>query len=145
MTIHKNKFIRGIWCEDKDRNFINAPSGNDISYPENAVVACQCHPLWINIDFYRLKDYDGVHTYRREDRSFTKCVSINGWKEDTILAMVNSGDYTLNEALTIFAYACNRCQNALAYKYLDGTAGYAEYSDEWVNDGHKCDFCKDMR
>jgi hypothetical protein len=45
--------------------------------------------------------------------------------------MANSGDYTLAEAMALYASCCERCMNVLAYKYLDGKDGYAEYSDEW--------------
>lgn len=74
----------------------------------------------------------------------TSNVNIGGGNEDVILAMANSGDYTLSEALVIYASACERCANALAYKYLNGKDGYEEMSDEWKKCGTVCDFCRDM-
>lgn len=61
--------------------------------------------------------------------------------EKYIVAMVNSGDYTLSEAIIIYATACERCQNALDYKYSGGTEGYPEDSDEYRNCNTSCDFC----
>lgn len=68
--------------------------------------------------------------------------SIGGGNQDVILAMVNSGDYTLNEALVVFAFSCERCMNVLAFKYLNGKDGYEEYSDEWKKCNTVCDFCR---
>jgi hypothetical protein len=49
----------------------------------------------------------------------------SGWSESLALAIANSGDYTLSEAIIISANSCERCMNALAHKYgLDW--GYPE-------------------
>ena len=61
---------------------------------------------------------------------------------DCIVAMVNSGDYTLEQAIWIYANSCERCMNALEFKYLNGKSGYAEYSEEWKKCNTECDFCK---
>ena len=61
--------------------------------------------------------------------------------EELILAMTNSGDYTLEEALAVYANACERCMNVLWYKYTDGKEGYAEYSEKWKKANTFCDFC----
>lgn len=63
---------------------------------------------------------------------------------DVILAMVNSGDYTFNEAVIAYTTACERCMNVLAYKYLEGKDGYEEFSDEWMKADTVCEFCKDI-
>ena len=62
---------------------------------------------------------------------------------DCIVAMVNSGDYTLEQAIWIYANSCERCMNALCFKYLNGKEGYEEYSDEWIKCNTVCDFCKE--
>lgn len=62
---------------------------------------------------------------------------------DVIVAMVNSGDYTLEQAIWLCAESCERCMNVLAYKYLNGKDGYAEYSDEWHKCNTVCDFCEE--
>ena len=64
----------------------------------------------------------------------------SGWSEDLALAMTNSGDYTLSEAILVAAQACERCMNALADQYgLDW--GYPEFSDEWYKANTQCEFC----
>lgn len=65
--------------------------------------------------------------------------------EDVILAMANSGDYTLSEAIIVWASACERCMNVLTYKYLNGADGYEEFSEEWKKANTVCDFCKDIK
>lgn len=69
--------------------------------------------------------------------------SIGGGNEDVILAMANSGDFTLSEAIIVFANSCERCMNVLAYKYLDGKDGYPEFSEEWEKCNTVCDFCRE--
>lgn len=62
---------------------------------------------------------------------------------DVIVAMVNSGDYTLEQAIWICAKSCERCMNVLSDKYCHRD-GYAEFSDEWKKCNTVCDFCKDL-
>lgn len=62
---------------------------------------------------------------------------------DCIVAMVNSGDYTLEQAIWVYANSCERCMNALCFKYLNGKEGYEEYSNEWNKCNTVCDFCKE--
>ena len=62
--------------------------------------------------------------------------------QDCIVAMVNSGDFTLEQAIYVYANSCERCMNVLAYKYLDGKDGYEEYSEEWEKANTVCDFCR---
>ncbi len=73
-----------------------------------------------------------------------KVASFNStWNdEETILAMVNSGDYTLEEAIIVYATACERCMNVLVYKYTNGKEGYEEYSEEWKKCNTSCKFCE---
>lgn len=64
-----------------------------------------------------------------------------GWQQDLALAIANTKEYTLNEAIIIAATSCERCTNALAHKYgLDW--GYPEYGEEWQKCGTQCHFCK---
>ena len=96
----------------------------------------------------------GSKTYSIDDENFeddnelkalgsVKFMTSNcGWSEDLVLAMYNSKDYTLNQAIIISSTACERCLNALAHKY--GLSwGYAEYSNEWKETNTKCEFCKE--
>lgn len=83
----------------------------------------------------------------RSDRRFKHLIdfttNIGGGNENVILGMVNSGDYTLSSALRIYANACERCTNVLAYKYTNGKEGYAEYSEEWHKANTCCKFCEE--
>jgi hypothetical protein len=63
--------------------------------------------------------------------------------EKVVLAMANSGDYTLAEAILVYTTACERCLNVIVYKYTNGTDGYAEYSEEWEKARTSCEFCRD--
>lgn len=62
---------------------------------------------------------------------------------DVIVAMVDSGDYTLEQAIWICAKSCERCMNVLSDKYL-GRDGYAEFSEEWNRCNTVCLFCEDL-
>lgn len=75
-------------------------------------------------------------------RAFTFSTNFYGMS-DVIIAMVNSGDYTLEQAIWICANSCERCMNVLSDKYL-GRNGYAENSDEWNKCNTVCEFCKDI-
>lgn len=70
-------------------------------------------------------------------------VHIGGGNEEIILAMANSGDYTLSEAIAVYAQSCERCSNVLAWKYTNGQDGYPEYSEEWKKANTVCQFCED--
>ena len=64
----------------------------------------------------------------------------SSYSEDLVLAMANSGDYTLSQAILVAANACERCMNSLAEKYgLEW--GYPEYSVEWERSRTECEFC----
>jgi hypothetical protein len=74
-----------------------------------------------------------------------KVVSFHsGYSEGLALAIANSGDYTLSEAIIISAISCERCMNALAYKYgLDW--GYEEGREKWEKAGTSCQFCEKFK
>jgi hypothetical protein len=64
------------------------------------------------------------------------------FSEDLVLAMVKSGDYKLSEAIILASISCERCTNALRYKYgLDD--GYEEYSEEWKKANTSCTLCEE--
>jgi len=71
-----------------------------------------------------------------------KVVGFNSsYSPDLVMAIVKSGDYDYCEAQIIASQSCERCMNALAYKYgLDW--GYPEYSLNWYETGTECDFCE---
>ena len=41
--------------------------------------------------------------------------------------------------------SCERCCNVLAYKYLNGKDGYAEYGEEWKKANTECRYCKEVK
>ena len=136
MKIDKSKLPYGIWYEDEEGNII--PFGEGVEPPENVKSRHVCFPLEVREEvwFKESKRTDGRP-------NITWSTHIGGGNQDVILAMANSGDYTLSEAMALFASCCERCMNVLAYKYLDGKDGYAEYSDEWKDCNTECRYCKE--
>ena len=65
----------------------------------------------------------------------------SSYPQDLVLAMANSNDWDLSEAIIIAANSCERCMNALAEKY--GLKwGYKEFGEEWQKCNTSCEFCK---
>lgn len=90
--------------------------------------------------FPRLQDKWNIS----KGRTFRHCYDFNttyNGMSDVIVAMVNSGDYTLEQAIWVCATSCERCMNVLSDKYL-GRDGYAEFSDEWHKCNTVCQFCE---
>lgn len=144
MYIDKSKLKHGIWYEDENGKYI--PSTESVDAPADAVTCHVCFPLQIRTEHYRIKPHknpDGgvSRTYYGSDRFLTTSCHIGGGNEPVILAMANSGDFTLSEALAVYASACERCANVLAYKYTNGADGYPEFSDEWYKCGTICEYC----
>ena len=138
MNIDKSKLPCGIWYEDKDGNII--PDGERVEPPEEVEVVSKhvSFPLEVREEvwFKNCKRENG-----KPDITWSTC--IGSGNQDVILAMANSGDYTLVEAIALYASCCERCMNVLAYKYLNGKDGYAEYSDEWEKCNTVCRYCKE--
>lgn len=89
-------------------------------------------------------DYSELNDFKEKNFNsiFTNVVTIgHEHAQRCIVAMVNSGDYTLEQAIYVFGHCCERCMNVLLHKYLNGEDGYAEYSEEWQNTNTKCKFC----
>lgn len=137
MKIDKSKLKLGIWYEDEEGNRIQR---DDYCLVPNAY----CHvifPLEIQEKIYKT-DTEGH--YGGKDLVCTFSTHLSDYSGKLAVAMANSGDYILSEALAVLANCCERCHNVLINKYLpeDGE-GYAEYSSEWQKCGTFCDFCKD--
>jgi len=143
MNIDKTKLPNGIWYEDEDGNYI-PHDGVTVDAPPNAHTAHVCFPLEITERIYLIEDVYGHRGYKGEPMvSFN--THIGGGSVPTILGMVNSGDYTLAEALALYSSCCERCANVLAYKYTNGEDGYKEYSDEWHRCNTSCRYCEAER
>lgn len=138
MRINKDKLKLGIWYTDDNGNVIEQV-GNEIS-PKGARLAHVCFPLEITEKVYSVRE-DGGYGEKQHawDSNTTLCKSSGR----LAVAMVNSGDYDLEEALAVLAQACERCVNVLWDKYLPGEDGYAEHSEEWCKANTVCEFCKD--
>ena len=136
MIIDKEILNRHIWFEDNDGNiktFDYVPRTEEIAGMTRHVI----FPLEITEHISFVKE-DGT-----EGEEYNINCHIGSGNEDVIIAMVNSGDYTLSEALMLWSKCCERCMNVLAYKYLNGKDGYEEYSEEWLKCHTVCQFCKD--
>lgn len=137
MKIDKSKIPCGLWYEDVNGNII--PFNDELDPPKEAVTRHASFPLEI-----REQIWFKSKKKRKNDKPDMTCSTlIGGGNQDVILAMANSGDYTLAESMAIYASCCERCMNVLAYKYLNGKDGYAEYSDEWKLCITSCRYCKD--
>lgn len=139
MKIDKNKLPLGLWFEDDEGNIIPYDSDKVDYRPEGAVTKHISFPLEIREEVYVI---GSEHKDGKPDLTWS--THIGGGNQDVLLAMANSGDYTLAEAMALYASCCERCANVLAYKYLNGKDGYEEYSDEWKNCGTVCRFCKEI-
>ena len=140
MYIDKSTIHQGIWYEDKDGNFIPYDSDFNLDPPENAHTRHVCFPLEIKERVEFLKDDEG--NLVEKPSTITWSTHIGGGNAPIILAMANSGEYTLPEAIAVYAEACERCSNVLAYNYLNGEDGYAEGSEEWLKCNTECRFCR---
>ena len=112
-------------------------------HERNSFYHAMLHFKWFyKLMYKRMKRKGMSRTFKR---IFTGHTHIGIGNEKIILAMANSGDYTLSEAIYVYATSCERCTNVLAYKYLNGEDGYAEYSEEWKKCNTSCRYCKDSR
>lgn len=83
------------------------------------------------------------HLKCTEDGSKEIMVGNSSWPEELALAMANSGEYTLSQAILVAAQSCERCLNALLNKYkCKQDNGYPEGSEQWNKSNTRCQFCK---
>lgn len=153
MKIDYAKLEKGHWFEDANGKEVSSESPDACYYrhcfpmeihqildeycyhPTNPIVKFLCQK---SHRFYKWISKGKPKTFR----TILDCTSTYGGGQDAIVAMVNSGDFTLEQAIWVWANSCERCMNALTYKYLDGKDGYEEYSDEWKKCNTECGFCK---
>ena len=144
MKIDKNRLKLGIWYEGKNGEYIPYDGAN-FDPPKDAYTYHASFPLEVSEKIYIVRDENGkiVDKPFNERHLMTGTSSIGRCTCDVILAMANSGDYTLPEAIAVYSNACERCMNVLTYKYLNGKRGYPEYSEQWERCGTVCDFCRE--
>lgn len=138
MKIDKKELNRWFWFEDENGEVIE---GEDITDNEQYATYHSLNPLRLSeeISTFNYDKEKGCRRYKYLGTFNTSFATM----QDVIIAMVNKGDYTLGEAIMLCATCCERCMNVLAYKYLDGKDGYAEYSEEWYKVNTVCKFCKE--
>lgn len=158
MKINKEDLDRNFWFEDMDGNIISREDADKLD-------GVTYHSMWAleiteHMDSYEWKPQTILQKHlclikpiRRwmnkkhfHEKTFNRLVDFNthisGGNEELILAMANSGDYTLSQAILLLATSCERCMNVLAYKYLNGKDGYEEFSEEWKKCNTVCKYCE---
>lgn len=165
MKIDYAKLEKKHWFEDENGNVIKEEDVDRVIKKGNKPIFYRrCFPLELHdmVDEYCYHPKNSIIRFLcKKSRRFYKWVSVGKnrtfkeildsttsfggkWSQDCIVAMVNSGDFTLEQAIWVYANSCERCMNSLLYKYLDGKDGYEEYSEEWLKCGTVCEFCKDQ-
>lgn len=139
MNIDKSKLKIGLWFTDEKGDEV--PWDGEIMCPKGAKYAHTCYPLEVVENVYKIRK-DG--NYGEKDKIFGFNTHIGRSNGKLIVAMVNSGDYDLAEALCVYANSCERCSNVLWNKYLNDGEGYAEFSEEWKKCNTECDFCRGL-
>jgi len=151
-----NKEFKTHWFEDENGNVVERDDPNADFYNSchpceiNREVSEYCyHPrnklikfLCKNKRLYKIISRGKPKTFRHISTWATTYGS--KWSQDCVVAMVNSGEYTLEQAIWVYTHACERCMNVLLYKYLNGANGYEEFSEKWAKAYTSCDFCKDI-
>ena len=136
MIIDKSKLKVGLWFTDEDGNYI--PYTNEV-HPKGAVYAHSCFPLEVREEIYRIREDGG---YGEKNKVLTSTTHISRDSGQLLVAMVNSGDYDLYEAMAVLARCCERCLNVIWNKYLPDVDGYEEFSEEWYKANTVCEFCE---
>lgn len=153
MNINLDNF-KNSWFEDENGNVYHDQEEKQGKLYYHSCFPCQIseevcvydyHPKGINKILIKLPMLS-ERIKKKIGRTFKPLCTFNTTYhsehgQKCIIAMVNSGDYTLEQAIWVYTSACERCMNVLLHKYL-GTDGYEEYSSEWHKANTHCDFCK---
>ena len=167
MNVNLEKLQMHSWFEDEEENIypndpnMNLPDKDYFTY--HSIFPCtyteqidsyMCHPEYLhenNSLYQALLHFRPFRRFmlkrHRNDKTFKRIANMNTsygskFSQDCIVSMVNSGDYTLEEAIFVYCNSCERCMNVLLYKYLNGADGYKEYSEEWKKCNTVCEWCK---
>lgn len=156
MKINFEKLEKKFWFEDEEGNEVSKEDPKARYYRHSFPLELHeyldeyCyHPKNPIIKFLCRKSRK-FHQWvgKGKDKTFKTildCRTTWSGGQDVILAMANSGEFTLEKAIWVYANSCERCMNVLAHKYLNGADGYEEYSDEWKKCGTVCDFCREEK
>lgn len=122
--------LKTLWYEDKDGNVIQGELATDGTFPANAKYQNSQFPFMVQ---HNIIDIDSGDTIMTGESTYSS---------DLVMAMANSEDFTLDEAILVAVNCCERCMNVLAHEYgLDW--GYAENSDDYNSTNTVCKFCED--
>jgi len=160
MKINKNELDMVIWYEDEEGNMFDEDWGKivDPKFSRHscfplAIVETVYFPkyeprtkigraLWVFSTPKRI--FHWIHPEKYNTSwAFEKHFNIGSGVEKIIMEMVNSGDYTLSQAVRLLATCCERCTYVVAHKYTNGEEGYPEFSEEWKDCGTICRYCKE--
>lgn len=163
MLINYEKLKKRHWFEDENGNELPEENVDRIIKKGNkSVYYRRCFPLELHdtIDEYCYHPKKPIIRFLcKRSRKFRNWVSVGkdrtfkpimdfttsfggAQSQECIVAMVNSGNFTLEQAIFVYATSCERCMNVLLYRYLNGIDGYEEFSEEWYKAGTVCDFCR---
>ena len=167
MNINDNAVKEGKWYTDKDGDFCDKKSSGmkqmhacgplelicvfdfERYEPKNSIIRFLCKTKWLHNLIARLMGYEysiSMNDYCKITRKFVNCDS--DLAQRCIVAMVNYGMCNLNEAIRIWAMACERCRNVLVQRFLDEDKregfGYEERSSKWFESRARCSFCNGM-
>ena len=140
-----------LWYEDEEGNFLGKPDyEKDPSDPfvgmgdrKKARYQVSRFPTSLRTSYVVIRD-DGS--------SGTVAAGESGWWEELVLAMATAKPplqkFRLSEAILIAATSCERCMNALAWRYgvTDDEGrphGYPEDSDDYRDTNTQCHFCNE--
>lgn len=141
MNIDKSKLLNH-WFEDEDGNIITMNQDGTYSAEFDRDKSYTYHSKFPFVLQEEISSYN--HFAKYPEPNFKHLMTGEStWNERVVLAMANSGDYTLSEAIYIYATACERCINVLWHKYVGEDEGYEEGSEEWNNCNTRCIFCED--
>lgn len=146
MKIDLTKLKMHSWFEDENGNiFENVP---DLNLPDSKTLTY--YSVFPCTYIEDVSEYSIHKKIDRKSKTFKHIASFrtsygNEWSQRCIVAMVNSGDYTLEEAIYVYCHSCERCMNVLLYKYLNGEEGYEESSEEWIKCNTVCEWCRDEK
>ena len=167
MKINLAMLKKHYWFEDEDGNIYDAqdalPKNKDY-FTYHSIFPCTYTHEVDSYTFHPEHRHENNSLYQallhfkpfrkivtklhKNNKTFKRMISMstsfgNSFSQDCVVAMVNSGEYTLEEAIYVYCNSCERCMNVLLHKYLNGKEGYEEHSEEWEKCGTICEWCKD--
>lgn len=129
--------LKTLWYEDAEGNYLDVAmydeKGTPNPHPPEAKYMVSRFPNVLRTTYLELTDAGSKEVFSGE----------SSFSDDLVLALVESGNFTLDEAIIFAAEACERCTNSAANDYgLDW--GYPEGSEDWEASKTSCDFCRHL-